>query len=65
VRRVLRILLRILLGLAVLLVLVVGGLLLALRVPSVQTRVAHQVADVLTQKLGQSVVIGSVDIRPF
>jgi hypothetical protein len=64
VRRALRILLRILLGLAVVLVLAVGGLLLALRVPSVQTRVAHEVADVLTKKLGQLVVIGSVDIRP-
>jgi len=65
VRRVLRILLRILLGLAVVLVLAVGGVLLALRVPSVQTRVAHQIADVLSTKLGQSVTIGSVDVRPF
>ncbi len=64
-RRVLRILLRILLGLAVVLGLAVGGLLLALRVPGVQTRVAHEVADVLTRKLGQSVTIGSVDVRPF
>ncbi|WP_460584255.1 translocation/assembly module TamB domain-containing protein [Hymenobacter arcticus] len=64
-RRVLRILLRILLGLAVVLVLAVGGILLALRVPSVQTRVARQVAQVLSQKLGQSVTIGSVDVRPF
>jgi len=65
VRRVLRILLQILLGLAVVLVLAVGGLLLALRVPSVQTRVAQKVASVLSGKLGQSVTIGSVDIRPF
>ena len=64
-RRVLRILLQILLGLAVVLVLAVGGLLLALRVPSVQTRVAQKVASVLSGKLGQSVTIGSVDIRPF
>lgn len=64
-RRFLRILLRILLGLAIVLVLVVGGVLLALRVPSVQTRVAQQVASVLSGKLGQSVTIGSVDIRPF
>jgi len=54
-----------LLGLAVVLVLAVGGLLLALRVPSVQTRVAQKVASVLSGKLGQSVTIGSVDIRPF
>ncbi|GAB3636985.1 hypothetical protein GCM10027422_25750 [Hymenobacter arcticus] len=53
------------LGLAVVLVLAVGGILLALRVPSVQTRVARQVAQVLSQKLGQSVTIGSVDVRPF
>jgi hypothetical protein len=65
VRRALRILLRFLLGLAVVLVLAVGGILLALRVPSVQTRLAHQVADVLTKKLGQAVIVGSVDIRPF
>ncbi len=64
-RRAFRILLRILLGLVIILVLVVGGILLALRVPSVQTRVAHEVADVLTRKLGQSVTIGSVDVRPF
>ena len=47
------------------LVLAVGGALLALRVPGVQTRVAHEVASVLTRKLGQSVTIGSVDVRPF
>lgn len=64
-RRFFRILLRILLGLAIVLVLVVGGVLLALRVPSVQTRVAQQIASVLSGKLGQSVTIGSVDIRPF
>ncbi|QKG53448.1 translocation/assembly module TamB domain-containing protein [Hymenobacter sp. BRD67] len=64
-RRFLHILLKILLGLAVVLVLAVGGILLALRVPSVQTRVAHQVAEVLTRKLGQEVEIGSVDVRPF
>jgi len=54
-----------LLGLAVVLALAVVGVLLALRVPSVQTRLAHQAAEVLTRKLGQSVVVGSVDIRPF
>ena len=64
-RRAFRILLRILLGLAVVLLLAVGGILLALRVPGVQTRVAHEVAAVLTRKLGQSVSIGSVDVRPF
>ena len=64
-RRAVRILLRILLGLVIVLVLAVGGILLALRVPGVQTRVAHEVATVLTRKLGQSVTIGSVDVRPF
>jgi len=65
VRRAFRLLLSILLwGLGVAVVLVVGAL-LALRVPSVQTRVAREVAAMLTQKLGQPVTIGSVDIRPF
>ena len=57
--------LKVLLGLGLLLVLAVGGVLLALRVPGVQTRLAHEVADVLTKKLGQVVTIGRVDVRPF
>ncbi|MCI1189084.1 translocation/assembly module TamB domain-containing protein [Hymenobacter sp. DH14] len=64
-RRFLAVLLKVLLGLGLLLVLAVVGTLLALRVPSVQTRIAHEAADVLTKKLGQPVTIGSVDIRPF
>ncbi|WP_201986854.1 translocation/assembly module TamB domain-containing protein [Hymenobacter rubidus] len=64
-RRFLAILLKILLGLVLLVVLAVVGALIALRVPSVQTRIGHEVADVLTRKLGQQVTIGGVDIRPF
>ena len=64
-RRFFAILLKILLGLGLLVVLAVVGALIALRVPSVQTRIGHEVADVLTRKLGQQVTIGGVDIRPF
>ncbi|MGY3088753.1 hypothetical protein ACVWYF_001793 [Hymenobacter sp. UYAg731] len=64
-RRFFAILLKILLGLALLVVLAVVGALVALRVPSVQTRLAHEAADVLTKKLGQQVTIGGIDIRPF
>ncbi len=64
-RRFLAILLKVLLGLGLLLVLAVVGALLALRVPSVQTRLAHEAAAVLTRKLGQPVTIGRVDVRPF
>ena len=64
-RRVLSLLLKVLLGLGLLLVLAVVGVLVALRVPRVQTDVAHRVARLLTEKLGQQVLIGSVDVRPF
>ena len=64
-RRFFAILLKVLLGLGLLVVLAVVGALVALRVPSVQTRLAHRAADVLTQKLGQRVTIGRVDVRPF
>ena len=64
-RRFFSILLKILLGLGLLVVLAVVGALVALRIPSVQTRLAHKAADVLTQKLGQQVTIGAIDIRPF
>ena len=64
-RRFLAILLKVLLGLGLLLVLAVVGALLALRVPSVQTRLAREAAAVLTRKLGQPVTIGRVDVRPF
>ncbi|MGI4865697.1 MAG: translocation/assembly module TamB domain-containing protein [Janthinobacterium lividum] len=64
-RRAFRILLKTLLGLLVVLLLVVGGVLLALRMPSVQTRLAQKAAAMLTQKLGQVVEVGQVDVRPF
>ncbi|GAB3576211.1 translocation/assembly module TamB domain-containing protein [Hymenobacter daeguensis] len=64
-RRFFAILLKILLGFGLLVVLAVVGALVALRIPSVQTRIGHEVADVLTRKLGQQVTIGGVDIRPF
>ena len=63
--RFISVLLRILLGLVLLVVLAVGVVLVALRVPSVQTRVAQRAATMLTDKLGQRVSIGRVDIRPF
>ncbi len=64
-QRFFAILLKVLLGLGLLLVLAVAGVLLALRVPSVQTRLAHEAAIFLTKKLGQPVTIGRVDVRPF
>lgn len=63
--RFISVLLRILLGLVLLVVLAVGVVLVALRVPSVQTRVAQRAATFLTDKLGQRVSVGRVDIRPF
>ena len=64
-QRFFAILLKVLLGLGLVVVLAVVGVLLALRVPSVQTRLAHEAATFLTKKLGQPVTIGSVDVRPF
>ena len=64
-RRVFSIVLKVLLGLVLLLVLAVAGVLIALRVPSVQTRIAKEAAATLTRKLGQQVLIGRVDVRPF
>ncbi|GAA3946428.1 translocation/assembly module TamB domain-containing protein [Hymenobacter algoricola] len=63
--RFLSITLKVLLSLLLLVGLAVGGLLLALRVPSVQTRLAHRAATLLSDKLGQRVLIGRVDVRPF
>ncbi|SHI56006.1 Family of unknown function [Hymenobacter daecheongensis DSM 21074] len=63
--RFLSITLKVLLGLLLLVTLAVGGLLLALRIPSVQTRLAHQAAAMLSEKLGHRVIIGRVDVRPF
>jgi hypothetical protein len=65
VPRFLSILLKVLLGLVLVLVLVVVGALVALRVPSVQTRIAREAASILTDKLGQKVIVGRVDVRPF
>jgi hypothetical protein len=65
VRRAFRILFKTLLGLLVLVLLLVGGALLALRVPSVQTSLVQKAAAVLTEKLGQRVEIAGLDIRPF
>lgn len=64
-RRVLSFILKLLLGLVGLAVLLVLGALLALRVPAVQTRLAQRAAVGLSQKLGQRVEVGRVDIRPF
>ena len=64
-RRIVSFLLKALLGLVLLVVLLVGGTLLALRLPGVQTTIAQKITAVLTQKLGQQVLIGQVDIRPF
>ncbi|MFD1468236.1 translocation/assembly module TamB domain-containing protein [Hymenobacter caeli] len=64
-RRVLSVVLKLLLGLVGLAVLLLLGVLLALRVPAVQTRVARRATALLSQKLGQRVEIGRVDIRPF
>ena len=64
-RRFFSVLLKVLLGLGLVVVLAVVGALLALRVPSVQTKLARQAAEVLTRKLGQTVMIGRVNIRPF
>lgn len=64
-RRVFSILLKVLLSLVLLLVLAVVGALVALRIPSVQTRLAHEATTMLTRKLGQQVVIERVDVRPF
>ncbi|MCC3152709.1 translocation/assembly module TamB domain-containing protein [Hymenobacter sp. BT770] len=64
-RRFFSVLLKVLLGLGLVVVLAVVGALIALRIPSVQTRIAHEAADILTRKLGQRVTIGRVDVRPF
>ncbi|WP_156176149.1 translocation/assembly module TamB domain-containing protein [Hymenobacter terrenus] len=64
-RRFFSILLKVLLALGLIVLLAIVGVLIALRVPSVQTRLAHKAADMLTQKLGQQVIVGRVDVRPF
>ncbi|MBT9391577.1 translocation/assembly module TamB [Hymenobacter sp. NST-14] len=63
--RFLSVLLKVVFALLLLLVLALTGALVALRVPSVQTNLAQRAARVLTEKLGQKVQVGRVDIRPF
>ena len=53
------------LALVGLVLLLVGGALVALRFPNVQTWAAHKAATILTEKLGHEVTIGRVDVRPF
>ncbi len=53
------------LGVVGLVVVILGGALVALRMPRVQTWAAHKAATILTQKLRHEVTIGSVDVRPF
>ncbi|QNH63299.1 translocation/assembly module TamB domain-containing protein [Hymenobacter sediminicola] len=63
--RFVSILLKVLLALVLVVALAVVGALVALRVPSVQTRLAQEAAEILTDKLGQKVIVGRVDVRPF
>ncbi|GGE94313.1 translocation/assembly module TamB domain-containing protein [Hymenobacter cavernae] len=63
--RFITITLRVLITLLVLVLLAVGGALLALRLPSVQTNLAHRAAAILTDKLKHQVIVTRVDIRPF
>ncbi|UYZ63358.1 translocation/assembly module TamB domain-containing protein [Hymenobacter weizhouensis] len=63
--RFLSVTLKVLFALLLLLVLAGVGVLVALRVPSVQTSVAQRAARVLSEKLGQQVLVGRVDVRPF
>ncbi|MDU0371155.1 translocation/assembly module TamB domain-containing protein [Hymenobacter endophyticus] len=63
--RFLSVILKVLFALLLLVVLAVVGTLVALRIPSVQTDVAQRAARILTDKLGQQVIVNRVDIRPF
>ena len=63
--RFLSVTLKVLVGLLLLVLLLIGGVLVALRIPRVQTRLAQRAAGLLTDKLGQPVRVGRVDIRPF
>lgn len=63
--QVIKAILKVLLGLVLVLGLLLGAAVLALRVPAVQTRVAQRAAEILSDKLDQPVSIGRVDIRPF
>ncbi|WP_188559187.1 translocation/assembly module TamB domain-containing protein [Hymenobacter glacieicola] len=63
--RFLSVTLKVLFALLLLVMLAVVGALVALRVPSVQTNLAKRAASILTDKLGQQVIVGRVDVRPF
>ncbi|WP_460677246.1 translocation/assembly module TamB domain-containing protein [Hymenobacter coalescens] len=63
--QVIKVILKVLLGLVLLLALLLGAAVLALRVPAVQTEVAQRAAALVSDKLQQPVSIGRVDIRPF
>ncbi|SNC74738.1 Family of unknown function [Hymenobacter gelipurpurascens] len=63
--RFITIILKVLFALLLLVVLAVVGVLVALRVPSVQTNLAQRAASMLSEKLGQKVLVGRVDVRPF
>ncbi|MDF7813579.1 translocation/assembly module TamB domain-containing protein [Hymenobacter sp. YC55] len=63
--RFVSILLKVLLVLVLVVTVAVVGTLVALRIPSVQTRLVQQAASILTDKLGQKVIVGRVDVRPF
>ncbi|WP_324676536.1 translocation/assembly module TamB domain-containing protein [Hymenobacter sp. GOD-10R] len=63
--RFISITLRVLFTMLVLVLLAIGGALLALRIPSVQTKIAHEAAAILTDKLKHQVIVTRVDIRPF
>jgi hypothetical protein len=63
--QVIKAILKVLLGLVLLLALLLGAAVLALRVPEVQTEVAQRAAAILSDKLQQPVSIARVDIRPF
>ena len=63
--QVIKAILKVLLGLLLLLAVLLGAAVLALRVPAVQTEVARRATEILSDKLQQPVSIGRVDIRPF
>jgi hypothetical protein len=57
--------LKIVLGLVVFVLLLVVGLVLALRIPSVQTRAIQKAAEIVSETIEHKVTIGQVNIKPF
>lgn len=57
--------LKIVLGLVVFVLFLTAGLLLALRIPLVQTRAVQKAAEIVSKTIEHKVTIGHVDIRPF